>query len=312
MSPKHLVVAIAAALIGAPLPAQSVKAGIEAWQKADYAAAVAIWRPLADRGDADAEFNLGQAYRLGRGVPLNLAMAKNWFTKAAEGGHLDAETTLGLLLFQNGDQQEGLKWLRRAADQDEPRALLVYGTALYNGDGVSQDRLLGYAFISRAASQGLSPAKDTLAQLDELMSDGERQKALVLAKARPKGSPTLVARAPEARFQATADLKPARVAEAKPVPRKPAASKPTPKWAASASSAARGDWRIQLGAFGQRSSAEALYQRLAGKPVLAGRRAVYVPAGTVTRLQVGPFESKAAAAAACNALGAACFPVPTR
>ncbi|MBV8907575.1 MAG: hypothetical protein JOZ20_01110, partial [Sphingomonas sp.] len=45
----------------APLSAQSVKAGIEAWQHADYAAAVAIWRPLAENGDADAAFNLGQA-----------------------------------------------------------------------------------------------------------------------------------------------------------------------------------------------------------------------------------------------------------
>jgi len=306
MSPKHLVVSIAAALISAPLPAQSVKAGIEAWQKADYAAAVAIWRRLADRGDADAEFNLGQAYRLGRGVPLNLAMAKSWFTKAAESGHLDAQTTLGLLLFQNGNQAEGLKWLRRAADQDEPRALLVYGTALYNGDGVGQDRLLGYALISRAASQGLSPAKDTLAQLDGMMSDGDRQKALVLANAKSKSSPALPEKAPAGR-----SVKPARVAEAKPLARKPSAANSAPV-PASVPSPASGGWRIQLGAFGQRATAEALYQRLAGKAALAGRSAVYVPAGSVTRLQVGPFESKAAAAAACNALGTACFPVPAK
>ncbi|HEX8840294.1 MAG TPA: tetratricopeptide repeat protein, partial [Sphingomicrobium sp.] len=248
MSPKHLVVAITAALISAPLPAQSVKAGIDAWQKADYAAAVAIWRPLADRGDADAEFNLGQAYRLGRGVPLNLAMAKNWFTKAAGSGHLDGQTTLGLLLFQNGDQPEGLKWLRRAADQDEPRALLVYGTALYNGDGVNQDRLLGYAFISRAAAQGLAAAKDTLGQLDELMSDGDRQKALVLAKARSRSSPALAARAPEARFQPADKPKPTRAAEVKSLNRKQAVPRPSPAVAASLPSPARGDWRIQLGA----------------------------------------------------------------
>ncbi|HEX6741098.1 MAG TPA: SPOR domain-containing protein, partial [Sphingomicrobium sp.] len=71
--------------------------------------------------------------------------------------------------------------------------------------------------------------------------------------------------------------------------------------------AATGNWRIQLGAFSQRSSAEALFRRLSAK--LAGRQAYYVPAGAVTRLQVGPFESKAAAAAACRALGQACFPV---
>jgi hypothetical protein len=47
------------------------------------AGAVAIWRPLAEKGDADAAFNLGQAYRLGRGVPLDLAQAQSWFDRAA-------------------------------------------------------------------------------------------------------------------------------------------------------------------------------------------------------------------------------------
>src|SRR3954449_6979834 len=99
MSPRYLVVAVVAAAMASPLAAHSVKAGIEAWQRADYSAAVAIWRPLALRGDADAQFNLGQAYRLGRGVPLDLSQAKTWFQRAANSGHLDAEATLGLLLF---------------------------------------------------------------------------------------------------------------------------------------------------------------------------------------------------------------------
>src|SRR5690349_3566076 len=127
MSCKQLVAAALIGLLATPASAQSVKAGIEAWQKADYSGAVAIWRPLADAGDADAQFNLGQAYRLGRGVPIDLSVAKVFFERAARTGHLDASTTLGLLLFQNGEQAQGLKWLRQAADQGEPRALLVYG-----------------------------------------------------------------------------------------------------------------------------------------------------------------------------------------
>ena len=291
---RYLVAIALLFLATEPASAQSVKAGIDAWQKADYSAAVAIWRPLAERGDADAQFNLGQAYRLGRGVPISLGQAKTWFERAAASGHLDAETTLGLLLFQNGDQTEGLKWLRRAAEADEPRALLVYGTALYNGDGVTQDRLLGYAYVSRAAASGLSPAKDTLAQLDQLMPASDRQKALVLAHVSPKTPAPAAAKA----------RSPARSAQVKPAAPKPIATKPAPKPIAS------GAWRIQLGAFSQRGGAEAMYRRVAGKAVLAGRSPFYVAAGGVTRLQVGPFASKAAAAAACGALGTACFPVP--
>ncbi|MES2137070.1 MAG: tetratricopeptide repeat protein, partial [Pseudomonadota bacterium] len=189
MSPKHLVAAVLALLIAAPLSAQSVKAGIDAWQRSDYASAVAIWRPLAEQGDADAQFNLGQAYRLGRGVQINLAAAKSWFERAAAKGHVDSQTTLGLLLFQNGAQPEALKWLKMAAEQGEPRALLVYGTALYNGDGVTQDQVLGYAYVSRAAAQGLAPARETLAQLNKLMPVADRKKGVAIAKAKAKVAP---------------------------------------------------------------------------------------------------------------------------
>src|SRR4030095_2881182 len=174
----------AALLLATPttVPAQSVKAGIEAWQRSDYAGAVAIWRPLAENGDPDAAFILGQAYRLGRGVPTNLAAAKTWFERSAEKGHVDAQTTLGLLLFQNGDQAEGLRWLKSAAEKGEPRALLVYGTALVNGDGVTQDPVLGYAYVSRAAAQGLAPAKETLKQLDQILSLEDRKKGVAMAR----------------------------------------------------------------------------------------------------------------------------------
>ncbi|MGH6729884.1 MAG: tetratricopeptide repeat protein, partial [Sphingomicrobium sp.] len=130
MNHRQLIIA-ALVLWGAPpLGAQSVRTGIEAWQRADYATAIATWRPLAEAGDADAQFNLGQAYRLGRGVPINLAVAKTWFERSAGQGHVDAQTTLGLLLFQSNEQAEGIKWLSKAAEQGEARAMLIYGTAL--------------------------------------------------------------------------------------------------------------------------------------------------------------------------------------
>lgn len=302
MALKYLVAAALLFGAGSQLSAQSVKAGIEAWQKADYSAATAIWRPLAEKGDADAQFNLGQAYRLGRGVQTSLAAARTWFERAAKSGHVDAQTTLGLLLFQNGDQGEGLKWLKQAAEQGEARALLVYGTALYNGDGVTQDQVLGYAYVSRAAAQGLSPAKETLAQLDKLIPLAERKKGVALARAKAQVAPPPTAKRARA-------PKPSQAAAANPQP------KPPQSTAAQTPSAARpeaGAWRIQLGAFSQRSSAEALYRRLSATAALAGRRAFYIPVGPITRLQAGPFASKAAAAAACRALGQACFPVPAK
>jgi len=295
--------------LGAPLSAQSVAAGADAWAKGDYDTAVDNWRPLAEKGDPDAQFNLGQAYRWGRGVTANLSAAQTWYERAAGSGQMDAQVILGLMLFQNGDHAAGLRWLKAASEKGEPRAMLIYGTALYNGDSVPQDAVLGYAYVSRAAAQGLQAAKDTLAQLDKILPLEDRRKGVAIAMAKAKATP-----APSSK---PADTKPTKgpsaktvavKTTAKPAPPLVAVAKP-PKTAAPPSSGpATGSWRIQLGAFSQRSSAEALFRKLSGK--LAGRQAYYVPAGSVIRLQAGPFESKAAAAAACGAVGQACFTVP--
>jgi len=293
---RTLLLALTIGFAAVPASAQSVKAGIEAWQKGDSAGAVKIWQPLAEKGDADAAFNLGQAYRLGKGVPLDLAQAQGWLEKAARKGHVDAAATLGLLLFQNGNRVSGMRWLKGAAEAGEPRALLMVGTAMYNGDEVPRDPVTAYAYVSRAAAQGLAPAKATLADMDQIMPLEQRQKGLALAQAMVGGK-----KAAPAQKKATA----------KPVPA-PKAPMPVPAPAKSAAQpAASGKWRIQLGAFGRRSSAEALFGKLAGK--LAGRQPYYVAVGKVTRLQVGGFESRAAASAACSRLAPqACFPVEAR
>jgi cell division septation protein DedD len=175
--------------------------------------------------------------------------------------------------------------------------LLIYGTALFNGDGVEIDLVKAYAYVSRAAAQGLAPAKDTLAQMDELLSLEDRQRGVALAMAAAK-----TPNAPKAE---------SKVAPPKTVPApKPKVLVSAPKTTAVAPAA--GGWRIQLGAFGQRASAEALFRKLSSGAPLAGKQSYLVPVGAVTRLQAGPFESRTAAAAACAQLsgrGQPCFPV---
>jgi len=286
---------------------KSVRDGIEAWQRSDYAQAIAIWRPLAAKGDADAAFNLGQAYRLGRGVPVNLSAAKTWLEKAARAGHLDAETTLGLLLFDSGDHSGGIQWLKKAADRGEPRAMLVYGTALFNGDSVRSDPLMAYAYVSRAAAQGLEPAKSTLRDMDNLIPLDVRRRAVEIALQQAAESP-----APVAKPAKSAAKPPAKVATKPPAPApaEPMKARTAPATAQAAAAAPAGKWRIQLGAFSKRSSAEDLYRKLSGSAAISGRQPIYVPVGAITRLQVGGFSSRAAAASACATLkGQACFPV---
>ena len=87
----------ALALALAPAARADVKAGVDAWSAGDYAKAIAEWRGPAAKGDADALFNLAQAYRLGRGVPEDVQQAEALYAKAAAGGHLKAADNYGLL-----------------------------------------------------------------------------------------------------------------------------------------------------------------------------------------------------------------------
>lgn len=305
--------AAAALLMGGGVALADVQAGVELWQSGNYPAAVKEWRALADKGDADAQFNLGQAYKLGRGVPADLGSAQSWYEKAAAKGHEQAQANLGLILFQKGERAKALPWLRKAADAGDPRAQYVLGTAMFNGDLISKDWPRAYAFMQLAAAQGLPPAVTNLQQMDQHIPLAERQKGLAIARQIEKATP--------ARKAASA---PAPILAGGAAPKRPAPGPVTrtavpPSTSAAAAArpaskpAAGAGWRVQLGAFSNTANARKAWDGLRAKAGgLAGLQPVFVPAGAVTRLQAGPLASRAAADRACGAAkaaGSACFPV---
>ncbi len=79
-----------------------IDAGNEAYERGDYATALSEWRPLADQGDADAQFYLGRMYQRGYGVPQDNQQARHWWEKAAAQGLVDAQFNLGLI-YENGE-----------------------------------------------------------------------------------------------------------------------------------------------------------------------------------------------------------------
>src|SRR5437660_1796183 len=93
----------------------------DAIAKGDYATALRLLRPLADQGDAQAQYNLGVMYDDGQGVPQNDAEAMKWYRKAAEQGEDRAQNNLASM-YASGqgvpqNYAEAMKWFRRAADQ---------------------------------------------------------------------------------------------------------------------------------------------------------------------------------------------------
>ena len=308
--------------------APSVRAGIAAWQAGDYPLAIANWRPLADRGDADAQYNIAQAYFLGRGVPQNSNLAEQWYERAARQGHEEAQANYGLLLFQNGRRREAMPWIEQAANRGDPRAQYVYGTALYNGDLVAADLPRAYAMMSRAAAAGLPPAISQLAAMEPHLSAADRARGAQLAGTLPGPHPsTQVANAeppprspaitqsrpPETRPPAVRPRpeRPVETAERPPVQPRPRPEHPVQTAERPAApapvAAAGGRWRIQLGAYSSEANARRAWSEVAGR--LGGLRPVIVHAGAVFRLQAGPLASRAAADQACARAHTACFPV---
>lgn len=360
------VALMASGLMLAATPALAdVKTGVDAWSRGDHALAVKEWMGPAASGDPDAQFNLGQAHKLGRGVPQDIKRAEAWYRKAASNGHIKAADTLGLLLFQDGRKTDAVPFLQASAERGDPRAQYIMGIAHFNGDIVGKDWIRAYALMSRASAAGLEQATRGLATMDSAIPLEQRQLGISLAgeleqrakaaqaqqfaaadlgvNATPTApmrtaqaasaiesaelppSTTPVASAASVPVTAGADFAnpvvmapPKRIAMPTPVPAKPTAvaiAKPAPKPAPKPTalvSAAKGNWRIQLGAFGVKSNADGLWAKVRNRPEIAGHSRIDLPTGSVTRLLAGGYASQADANKACAALksgGFSCLPV---
>ena len=100
--------------------------GYQSYLKGDYKAAYEEWLPLAELGDAEAQYNLGVLYDEGAGVEQDLAMAVGWYQKAASQGFMDAQANLGMMYYHGHgverDYQAATRWFRMAADQGDEEA----------------------------------------------------------------------------------------------------------------------------------------------------------------------------------------------
>ena len=178
---RTAVAAAMMALAAGPVLAD-VKAGVDAWSEGDYARAVVEWQGPAAEGDADALFNLAQAYRLGRGVPADNAKARQLYEEAARRGHVKASDNFGLMLFQEGEQEKAMPLIRAAAERGDPRAQYVLGLSHFNADYAPRDWVRAYALMTLAQGQGLPQAQDAIAQMDRYVPMVQRQQAQSLAR----------------------------------------------------------------------------------------------------------------------------------
>ena len=168
------------------------QAGMDANNRGDYATALREWRPLAEQGDALAQYNLGVLYRKGRGVTQDDVQARKWYDKAAVQGHAKAQYNLGTLYF-NGegvpkDYKQALRWFRLAADQGEAVAQTKIAIMYEDAQGVPHDLVQAYKWYSLAITSGDKPATLLRNTLADHMTEAQIAEAKKLAQEwKPKG-----------------------------------------------------------------------------------------------------------------------------
>jgi len=145
--------------------------GMAAYERADYSTAVSILRPLAHRGVADAQTQLGRMYLREHGFALDDTEALRWFRRAAEQEDAAAQSNIGAMYAEGRgvrqDFEESVRWYRKAADQGN--AIAQYNLALMygRGQGVPQDDAEAMHWIRMAAEQGLEAAQALIPQIEQ-------------------------------------------------------------------------------------------------------------------------------------------------
>jgi TPR repeat protein len=107
--------------------AANYQEGIDAYTKGNFAVALEKIKPLAEQGDAEAQFRLGLMYREGKGVTQDVKEAAAWLSKAAEQGQVEAQENLGLSyakgLGVERDWVQADKWFNIAAASGKETAI---------------------------------------------------------------------------------------------------------------------------------------------------------------------------------------------
>jgi len=126
-------------------------------------------RPLAEQGDAGAQYNMGVLYDQGYGVEKNFSTAREWYIKAANQHFAKAEHNLGII-YESGkgvksDPARAATWFERAAKDGEPAAQNNLAVMYVRGDGVPRDMIQAAIWAARAATGGNQSAQQNLPQI---------------------------------------------------------------------------------------------------------------------------------------------------
>jgi Sel1 repeat-containing protein len=161
--------------------------GYDALSRKDYATAIKEYRPLAERGDAEAQYRIGRMYEFGQGYPQDKAQGIAWVRKAAAQNHADALQELGVI-YATGDgvkqdNVQAVAWFRKAAMLGEATAQYNLGLLYAKGQGVAKDYAQAIDWWRKSATQGNADAQFKLGVVYHTGQGVAKDEVLALANA---------------------------------------------------------------------------------------------------------------------------------
>ena len=162
-----------------------------AYEKGEYVIAIKDWRPLAERGDAEAQFNLGVSYEKGNGVQQDYAEAIRWYRLATAQGYVAAMWNLWEMYGRNlgvpRDPSKASQWFRQGAAEGDAVAQYILSGAYANGRYVPLDLVQAYMWLNLSAGQKFPGAVEDLGVLAKRLTPVQISEARKLVSAwKPK------------------------------------------------------------------------------------------------------------------------------
>ena len=158
-----------AVILTATASAADIRKGYKAFQRGDCATAFAEFFPLAETGNADAQFMLGVMYAEGDGATQDYAKAVKLYRLAANAGHAETQNNLRLMYqYGNGvaqDDAEAVKLYRLAANAGHAETQNNLRLMYQYGNGVAQDDAEAVKCYRLAVNAGLAEAQYNLGMM---------------------------------------------------------------------------------------------------------------------------------------------------
>jgi hypothetical protein len=130
--------------------------------------------PSTPELSAEDQFNLGDKYRKGEGVPQDFKEAMKWYRLAADQRHAHSQTELGIIYRRgNGvpqDYKEAMKLSRLAAEKGDSIAQNSLGVMYSNGEDVPQNDKEAYIWFSLSAANGYEMDKNNVTNVKAKLS----------------------------------------------------------------------------------------------------------------------------------------------